>query len=205
MITIWDKKLNQDSLETVIKVLCHAFKSDPLYCAVFQNEKDLCRYIRLMVNYYHHNGEIHVALVDGRIIGASVWNHKGTPFFSFRAVLTSGMFGDILKFIMLIQLKSMVRLKNETMITERHHFKRAHHYLFMIGSVRKGAGSALMEHAIKKFNNYPIYLENSNIKDNQSFYEKLGFHSIKVIEVMGVSVDLMSNSKGDLENEKFDC
>jgi hypothetical protein len=62
-----------------------------------------------------------------------------------------------------------------------------------------------MEHAIKKFNNYPIYLENSNIKDNQSFYEKLGFHSIKVIEVMGVSVDLMSNSKGDLENEKFDC
>ena len=197
MIAISEKKLDPNSLEKVSEVLGQAFKSDPLYDAVFQNEKDLCRYIRLMVNYYNRNGEIHVAVVEDKIVGASVWNHKGKPFFSIRAVLTSGMLGSILKFILLIQIKSMIKLKNETLITERYHYNKEHHYLFMIGSVEKGAGRALMEYDIKKFDDCPIYLENSNIKDNQRFYERLGFHSIKTIEVMGISVDLLTNSKGD--------
>ena len=197
MITISDKKLDQHRLEKVVAVLCQAFKDDPLYLAVFQNEQDLCRYIRLMVEYYNRNGEIHVAVDDEKIVGASIWNHKGKPFFSIRSVLVSGMVGEIIKFLLLIQLKSMIRLRNETLITERYHYNQEHHYLFMIGSVHRGAGRALMDYAIKKFSDCPIYLENSNIKDNTCFYQQLGFHSVKTIEVMGVLVDLMNNSKGD--------
>ena len=89
MITISDKKLDQHRLEKVVAVLCQAFKDDPLYLAVFQNEQDLCRYIRLMVEYYNRNGEIHVAVDDEKIVGASIWNHKGKPFFSIRSVLVS--------------------------------------------------------------------------------------------------------------------
>lgn len=197
MITICDRKLDNKRLDEAADVLCQTFKNDPLYNAVFQNTKDLCRYIKLMVDYYNRTGEIHVAMVDDEIVGASIWNHKGTPFFSLRSVITSGMFAEILKFLMLIQIKSMIKLKNETLITERDHYNKEHHYLFMIGSMAKGAGRALMEYDIKKFNDCPIYLENSNIKDNQNFYEKLGFHSIKTIDVMGISVDLLTNSKGD--------
>ena len=197
MITISDKKLDQHRLEKVVAVLCQAFKDDPLYLAVFQNEQDLCRYIRLMVEYYNRNGEIHVAVDDEKIVGASIWNHKGKPFFSIRSVLVIGMVGEIIKFLLLIQLKSMIRLRNETLITERYHYNQEHHYLFMIGSVHRGAGRALMDYAIKKFRDCPIYLENSNIKDNTCFYQRLGFHSVKTIEVMGVLVDLMNNSKGD--------
>jgi hypothetical protein len=197
MITIWDRKLDKHNLEGAADVLCQAFKNDPLYNIVFQNSKDLCRYIKLMVDYYNRNGEIHVAVSEDKIVGASIWNHKGTPFFSMRSVITSGMFSEIFKFLMLIQIKSMIKLKNETLITERYHYNKEHHYLFMIGSVAKGAGRALMEYDIKKFSDCPIYLENSNIKDNHNFYEKLRFHSIKTIDVMGVSVDLLTNSKGD--------
>lgn len=197
MITIWDRKLDKNSREAAATVLCIAFKNDPLYNAVFQNSKDLCRYIKLMVDYYNRNGEIHVAVLEDQIVGASIWNHKGTPFFSMRSVLISGMFGEVLKFLMLIQIKSMIKLKNETLITERYHYNKEHHYLFMIGSVAKGAGRALMEYDIKKFSDCPIYLENSNIKDNHNFYKRLGFHSIKTIEVMEVLVDLLTNSKGD--------
>lgn len=197
MITIWDRKLDKNNLEKATDVLCQAFKNDPLYQAVFQNEKDLCRYIKLMMDYYNRNGEIHVAVADDKIVGASIWNHKGRPFFSIRSALVSGMFGEIIKFLLLIQIKSMIRLKNETLITERYHYNKEHHYIFMIGSVMKGAGRALMEYDIKKFNDCPIYLENSNVKDNHTFYQRLGFHSIKTIDVMGVAVDLLTNSKGD--------
>ncbi len=197
MITIWDKKLDKNSREKVVEVLCQAFKNDPLYLAVFQNENDLCRYIGLMVDYYNRNGEIHTAVVDEKIVGASIWNHKGKPFFCIHSVLASGMIGKIIQFLLLIQLKSLNRLRNETLITERYHYNKEHHYLFMIGSVHRGAGRALMDYAIKKFRDCPIYLENSNIKDNTCFYERLGFHSIKTIEVLGVLVDLLNNSKGD--------
>ena len=91
MITIWDRKLDKNNLEKATDVLCQAFKNDPLYQAVFQNEKDLCRYIKLMMDYYNRNGEIHVAVADDKIVGASIWNHKGRPFFSIRSALVSGM------------------------------------------------------------------------------------------------------------------
>jgi hypothetical protein len=107
------------------------------------------------------------------------------------------MFKELIKFLMLAQIKSLIMVKNEALITERYHYNKEHHYLFMIASVRKGAGRALMEYDIKKFSDCPIYLENSNIKDNQKFYERLGFHSIKTIDVMGTPVDLLTNSKGD--------
>lgn len=197
MITIWDRKLDKNELDAVTELLCEAFENDPLYQAVFQNNQDLCRYIKLMVDYYNRNGEIHVAVIEDNIVGASIWNHKGRPFFSVRSVLTSGMFGEIVKFLLLIQIKSIIKLKSETLITERYHYNKEHHYLFMIGSMTKGAGRALMDYDIKKFSDCPIYLENSNIKDNQNFYKWLGFHSIKTIDVMSVSVDLLTNSKGD--------
>ncbi|WP_296558647.1 GNAT family N-acetyltransferase [uncultured Acetobacterium sp.] len=197
MITIGDKKLDKSNLKKAADVLCNAFKNDPLYLAVFQNEKDLCRYIKLMVDYYNRNGEIHVAVAEDEIVGVSIWNHKGRPFFSIRSALASGMFKELIKFLMLAQIKSLIMVKNEALITERYHYNKEHHYLFMIASVRKGAGRALMEYDIKKFSDCPIYLENSNIKDNQKFYERLGFHSIKTIDVMGTPVDLLTNSKGD--------
>lgn len=197
MIAIRDRKLDKTSIDDITDVLTKAFENDPLYQAVFHNERELYRYIKLMLDYYNRNGEIHLVIADDKIVGASIWNYKGTPFFSMHDVLTSGMFWGILKFLLTTRIKSLIKLKNESLITERYHYNQEHHYLFMIGSVKKGAGRSLMEYAIRKFSDCPIFLENSNIKDNRIFYEGLGFHSIKTIDVMGVSVDLLTNSKGD--------
>lgn len=197
MITILDRKLDKKSLATATDVLTTAFKNDLLYQAIFQNERELLRYLKLMLDYFNDNGEIHTAVFDDKIVGVSIWNFKGTPFFSIRNALKSGMFGEIFKFLMIIQIKSLIKLQNEGLITERYHYNREHHYLFMIGSVMKGSGHLLMEYATGKFSDCPIYLENSNTKDNRFFYERHGFQSIKTIDVMDISVDLLTNSKGD--------
>jgi GNAT superfamily N-acetyltransferase len=197
MMAIMDQKQGKDGIEQITEVLTTAFKDDPLYQEIFESEKELRRYLRLMADYYNHNGEVHTAVVDGEIVGVSVWNFKGTPFFSLRSALKCGMFGEVLKFLMITRIKSLIKLKNEELITERYHYNREHHYLFMIGSVMRGAGRTLMEYAIEKFSDCPIYLENSNVKKNRIFYERLGFHPIKRIEVLGVSMDLLTNSKGE--------
>jgi hypothetical protein len=54
-----------------------------------------------------------------------------------------------------------------------------------------------MEYDSEKFSDCPIYLEYSNIQDDKILDEKFGFHAIKLIDVMGISVDLLTNSKGD--------
>jgi len=203
MITISDRKLDKISLAFTTDVLTKAFKNDPLYQVIFKNEKELRLYFKLMLDYYNKNGEIHTATADDQIVGVSIWNLKGTPFVGMGTVLATQSFGDIFKFLMTTQIRSMIKLNNEGLITEGHHYKLEHHYVFILASVMKGAGRSLMEYAIGKFTDFPIYLENSNIKDNRIFYERLGFHSLKMIDVMGISVDLLTNSKGDQLNEEL--
>ena len=203
-MTIKDGKLDKKNLVYAAGVLTEAFKDDPLYKTIFKNEKELRVYLKLLLIYYNRNGEIHVARAGDKIVAASVWNPKGAPFMTIRNMLKSGMFFDLLEFFIIMHVKSMKKLKNEVLITEQHHYKRAHNYLFLIGSVMKGAGRSLMEYAIGKYRDCPIYLENSNIKGNRLFYEQLGFHSLKTIEVMGVPVDLLTNSKGDRSIEEID-
>jgi hypothetical protein len=104
-------------------------------------------------------------------------------------------------FLLRTRSKSIKKLNYEVLVTERYHYNKEHEYLFILGSVRKGAGYALMEYAISKFNNCPIYLKNSNMKSNKNFYERLGFHSIKVIDVMGIPVDLLTNGYKNVETK----
>ena len=203
-MTIRDGKLDKKSLVYAAGVLTDAFKNDPLYKTIFKNEKELRIYMKLLLVYYNRNGEIHVARSDDKIVAASVWDSKGVPFITIRNMLKSGMLFDLLEFFIIMHAKSMKKLKNEVLITEQHHYKREHNYLLLIGSVMKGAGHALMAYAIRKFRDCPIYLENSNIEANRLFYEQLGFHSIKTIEVMGVPVDLLTISKGDRSLEEID-
>lgn len=195
MMTIRDEKLDKKSLINAADVLTEAFKNDPLNKIIFENERELHLYLKLMLAYYNKNGKVHTVFVDDKITAVSIWIPKGMHFATIGNMLTRGMFLDVLVFFIKTRFRSITKLNYEVLITERHHYNREHNYLFMIGSVRKGAGYALMEYAIGKFNDCPIYLENSNIKNNRSFYERLGFHSIKTIDVMGVLVDLLTNSK----------
>jgi len=196
-MTISDGKLDKKSLANAADVLTEAFKDDPLDKVIFDNERELHLYLKLMLVYYNKNGEIHIGFVDDEIAAVSIWNPKGTRFANIGNMLTRGMFLDVLVFFIKTRFKSITKLNYEVLITERYryHYNREHNYLFMIASVRKGAGYKLMEYAIGKFNDCPIYLENSNIKNNRSFYERLGFHLIKTIDVMGIPVDLLTNSK----------
>lgn len=194
---ICDQKLSSKQLKEAHRVLAKAFEKDPLYQAVFGNQKELSLYLKLMLHYYNENGEIIVALQKDTIIAVSLWMFTDAPFFSFRKAVRSRMTGDILSFATKIRISSIIRLKKEALMTETYHYERKHHYLFLIASVKKGGGTALMEYAIDRFRDCPIYLENSNVLDNWDFYERLDFHLIRRLDVMGVRVDLLTNSKGD--------
>ena len=193
MMKITNEKLDRMSLSIATEVLTEAFRNDPLYNVIFENERELHLYLKLITGYYNKNGEIHTAIVDDKIVAVSIWNSKGTHLATISNMLIDGMLLEVIVFFIRTRFKSIKKLNYEVLITERYHYNKEHKYLFMLGSARKGAGYALMEYAIGKFNNCPIYLENSNIKSNKNFYERLGFHSIKVIDVMGIPVDLLTN------------
>lgn len=203
MMIITDGKLDKKSLTYAADVLTKAFKNDPLYKSIFKNERELRLYLKLMLVYYNKNGEIHVAFADEKIAAVSVWNPKGTHFISVGNMLISGMFWNMLVFLIITRIKSITKLKHEVLITERYHYNQEHNYLFLIGSVMKGAGHTLMEYDIRKFSDCPIYLENSNINNNKRFYEQFGFYSLKTIDVMGIPVDLMTNNEGGQAHEKI--
>ena len=97
--------------------MAEAFRDDPLYKAIFKNEKELRAYLKLLLVYYNRNGEIHVARADDKIVAASVWNPKGAPFMTIRNMLKSGMLFDLLEFFIIMHVRSMKKLKSEVLIT----------------------------------------------------------------------------------------
>jgi hypothetical protein len=199
MIKIINEKLDKKSLAIAIDVLTEAFRNDPLYNVIFGNKRELYLYLKLIIGYYNKNGEIHTAIIDNQIVAVSIWNSKGTQYPTICDLLIKGMLLEGIVFFIKTRFKSIKKLNYEVLITERYHYNKEHNYLLTLGSVRKGAGYALMEYAIRKFNDYPIYLENSNIKNNKNFYKRLGFHSIKTIHVMGIPVDLLVNDYENVE------
>ncbi len=197
MIQISDKKLNKQMISLIADLLLESFKKDKLYHTVFSNDSEILSFFTLLLTYYNKIGQIHTAYVGERIVAASIWNPQGAPIINIRNLIKNGFLFSLIKFILNSSLKSLARLKKEILITERHHLKIKHHYLYVIGSVYKGAGKALMQYAAEKLGDCPLYLENSNINDNKVFYEKCGFYRLDTIDVLGVEIDLLTNCKGE--------
>lgn len=192
-----EQKLDRKKLQEAHALLIEAFKDDPLYKRVFSKPMEFNRYLKIMLQYYNRSGTIHTAYDQGEMAAVSLWMHQRSPFFSFGEALKNRMAREMMGFVLKVRFSSLVRMLREARMTERFHEDREHHYLFMIASIKKGGGSALLNYAIHKFDDCPIYLENSNVADNWYFYERHDFHLIRRIDVMGVYVDLMTNRKGE--------
>lgn len=194
---VLQQKLDRKKMQEAHAILIEAFKDDPLYQMVFMEPSELNRYLKVMLQYYNRSGTIFTAYDQGDMVAVSLWMHQQNPFFSVRRAIKNRMASELLGFALKTHLGSLVRMIKEAWMTERYHDDREHHYLFMIASIKKGGGSAILTHAISQFDDCPIYLENSNVADNWHFYERHDFHLIRRIEVMGVYVDLLTNRKGD--------
>ncbi|WKY44650.1 hypothetical protein Q5O14_00725 [Eubacteriaceae bacterium ES2] len=194
---ISEQKLDRKKLQEAHALLIEAFEDDPLYQMVFLEQAELNRYLKIMLQYYNRTGTIFTAYDQGKMVAVSLWMYQQNQFFSFRKALKNRMAREMLVFALKTRFSSLVRMIKEAWMTERYHEDREHHYLFMIASIKKGGGSAILTHAIEQFDDCPIYLENSNVADNWHFYERHDFHLIRRIDVMGVYVDLLTNRKGD--------
>ena len=191
------QKLDRKKIQEAHALLIEAFKNDPLYQMVFLEQAELNRYLKIMLQYYNRAGTIFTAYDQEKMVAVSLWMHQQEHFFSFRKALKNRMAKEMLGFALKTRFSSLIRMIREAWMTERYHDDREHHYLFMIGSIQKVAGSGLLEYAIEKYDDCPIYLENSNVIDNWHFYERHDFHLIRRIDVMGVYVDLLTNRKGE--------
>jgi len=190
-IEVEEKKLTRFELEEAVSVLSKAFEGDALFNAMLSNKKELLEFIRISLNYYNLVGEIHLARTDGNIVGVSVWNPLGTSIISVRNLFKYGQVFQTLYCIFKFRLNSLFKIKMEYVITESRRYRGEHNYLYLIGSVKRGAGSRLLEFACKKFTDAPIYLEDSCQKLNSRFYKKFGFVSIGCVCVFGVKEDLL--------------
>ncbi|WKY47606.1 hypothetical protein Q5O24_14845 [Eubacteriaceae bacterium ES3] len=196
-MNVSEQKLDRKKIQEAHTILIEAFKNDPLYKVVFLETLELNRYLKIMLQYYNRAGRIIATYDQGQMVAVSLWMHQRDPFFSLRKAVQNRMAKELLIFGLKTRFRSLVRMIKEAWLTERYHDDREHHYLFMIASIKKGGGSALLEYAEEKFDDCPIYLENSNVQDNWNFYERHDFHLVKRIDVMGVYVDLLTNRKGD--------
>lgn len=194
MIKIIDH-LNEEHKRDAYKVLTDSFLNDPLFKSIFENAREINAYARMSIEYYNKIGKIHTAYdEDGRLVGLALWNPPYSPVLSSKNLMKHGLLNEYLRFINIVYVQSVYKLMREYLKTEREHYNGEHYYLFMIGSVMHGAGSALMKFALDQFNDCPVYLENSNVSANRKFYEKLGFRVVGKINVFGIDVEPMMNS-----------
>ena len=190
-IEVQVNKLTPTEVEEAVNVLGNAFENDALFKTMLSNKSELLEFLRISLNYYNRVGEIHLAKDDGNIVGVSVWNPKGTPIISARNIFKYGQAIETIFCLFKFRLNSLLKIKMEYAITESRRYKGEHNYLYLIGSVKKGAGSKLLQFACERFTNAPIYLEDSCQRLNSRFYGKFGFTSIGSVKVLGVKEDLL--------------
>lgn len=191
VIEVQMNKLTPSEIEEAVNVLGKAFENDALFKAMLSNKDELLEFLRISLNYYNRVGEIHLAKSDGNIVGVSVWNPKGTSIISVRNLFKHGQAIETILCLFKFRLNSLFKIKMEYAITESRRYKGEHNYLYLLGSVKKGAGSRLLKFACERFTNAPIYLEDSCHRLNSKFYEKFGFTSIGCVKVFGVKEDLL--------------
>ncbi len=84
--------------------------------------------------------------------------------------------------------RGIYRMLRSGAVTKKHHPRKPHYYLFLIGVTPEhkggGLGSQLMSHQLRMCDEegQPAYLENSK-EDNLAFYEGHGFRVTKEIRI----------------------
>ncbi len=185
-------KLSKKQMSEVTDVIKKAFEDTKTFQKIFESNLEISEYIKLLVDYYNKNGEIHTAVYQGKIVGAAIWNLPGKTVASIVDLIagrTDHPFSD----------DTLMRLSHEFLITERHHYRPRHYYLYFIGSIHKGAGSELLGFAMRRFKPGRMYLENSDMDANKDFYKNFGFKRLKVIKVFGIPVELLMYSQDEEE------
>lgn len=203
-----EDNLSKQDLEELFDVLSDAFLKDDLLQKVFHDHhKNRRLLIKLTSLYYSYFGHIFVCRdkETKKIVGGAVWADEGYTPLTIPMLLFYPYLLILFIWLIIVDLPSMLRLMTVSDEIERRRPKRKDHaYLYIIGSVRPGAGSLLMEEARKYYGDKEtLYLECSDPKVNEKFYGKFGFKNVGYMEYSGVQEGFMARPGEDTTIEKY--
>jgi hypothetical protein len=175
-------ELSPPEFSRVVEETTRAFKGDPTFKFIFRSPKELSQLVDVNLRYYFRRGKVFGAFDEnGTIQGISLWNEPGGEPISVKSVLMSGLLGRFCKLFFHIRLDSFYRMSKMSDCSQEHHYKGKHWYLYWLTAFCPGAGGALIEDAIARFNGCDFYLENSNPAKDNHFYSKYGFKPLPEI------------------------
>jgi len=161
--------------DVVAHVLATAFADDPVIRWVVADPVDDRTFFTAVLRHELTDAVLDLAVVDGRPIGAAVWQRPGQS--------TAQQPGTDELFIEILGMAGAVRAGELDRLCEEARPAEPHWYLADLGAAEpgRGAGGALLRAGLDRVDG-PAYLESSN-EVNIPIYERYGFAVTGVIEV----------------------
>ena len=170
-------------IERIGEVLTAAFAADPVMRSMLVEHADphalFSEYFRILLEeFYFPEGHIDVAKIDGRIVGAAMWQRNdvtltGLPSVRFRSHMAAALGSSAPR---------MIRCEE---YAEKFHPKFPHWYLAFIavaGEARgHGVGGVMLDRGIAHANGAACYLE-STTPASRALYERKGFVPLGIID-----------------------
>ncbi len=192
---IVEKKITSpEEVSGLASLLTTAFLDDPLFRWMFFDEKradryqsDIFNFMEISVRYYAKAGDILCAYDGDELVGTCLSTPPSGKVITAKSVATNGLLWAYARYLLSAPLPVIRRIFAVSDRFEAFHYNGAHYYVYELCSVRKGAGTALMQYAAEKYKGYPCYLETSNV-DNLHFYAKCGLEQLPEMDIEGLTM-----------------
>ena len=169
------KKATIKDHETVVKVLCTAFKQDP-HMTWLLEKSNHPKKLEIMMSYlFHKTLSIGTIYLTSDNQAVALWKSENQEQLSWEYIKRNFMF------LLKIGLPSVLRILENEKFTYRQYPKKCHYFhLYLIGVLPenqgKGYASKLINPIVEEMSlkSIPVYLETANAV-NIRIYEKKGF------------------------------
>ncbi len=193
MIKVVDKKIeSKEQASEATRILTDAFYMDAVFRGMLMYEKypkrfeqNLYDFMHICVDYYVKAGKVLLAYNEGKMVGVCLFTPPGGRLMTTAAVLKKGMLIQFAKLFIRMPFSIAKMIFSVSDALEANHYKPKHSYIFEIGSLLPGAGTALVEEVLRQYPDAPLYLENSN-ENNQRFYNKFQLVEFGYIYCKGI-------------------
>lgn len=169
------KKAGFGDEQTVVDILCQAFKNDPLITWMLEKSKNPDK-LRIMMTYlFHQSMKIGYIFLTEDNCATAIWKCEKNEKFCLEFIKRN------ISFLIQIGIRSVYRiLKNESFTHKQYPQDKKFCHLFMIAVLPecqgKGYASRLMDpvlHEMERISR-PVFIETANTR-NVKIYSKKGF------------------------------
>ncbi len=151
-------------------------KSEMIGGYVFRhNAAHLLLFMNICVMYYNRVADLFVCRDEGgRIVSVALWTTPEQDFIGIPALLKHGFAIDLLKAVLKVGPLTVKRIIDLLSVDKSSCPKEPACYLFLIGSIARGAGREVMTYCIDYYRGNLLYWESAVPKDDHAYYKSFG-------------------------------